>query len=361
MAKRRKTRFWTALLAYSLGSIILSPAAAAVVIVQPEPTDRQWIAVGGSNCHGSDNPNGTPTCPGGGTASGSIDPTTEFASAFKQALGVTLKGGGSTSANALRIYVESNSGFSFASAAIVDTYTVFGPAGDVPITVSLAADATAAARNTTINEVFGSATFSLAIGTALSQSGRDVHNHLADDQFTTGLIRSTAEVPIELTAQETLTITPGVAFNLAYGFSVTGTAGIIANGLNTATIDFALPDGYAISSVLGFSSGSTSGSSDVPEPSALAVLAPAILSSSASSPPSASSTCKTPRRSNKPSSSNAASPPPSSAPPPTSKPPSTTSPPKSTSSSTTRPPNPTKSSTPSSAPPPAPTLSKRPC
>lgn len=258
--------------------IFLPQAASAVVVVQPEPGDRQWVAVGGTNCHGSESPNGTPTCPGGGTASGSIDPATEFASAFKQGFGVTLKGGGSTNANALRIYVESNTGFSFVSAAIEDTYTVTGPSsGDVSITARITADAMAASRVTTIGEVFGSAQLFLAIGTALSSSGRDVLNHIADDQVSTGQLQSTAAVAYELVAEETMTITPGDAFNLAYSFAANGTAGIIVDGLSTATIEFDLPDGYAITSTLGFSAGTTSNSTEMSEPSALALLAPVLL------------------------------------------------------------------------------------
>lgn len=272
------TKLRGALLALAIGSLAISQTAQAVVVVVPDPSDRQWVAVGGSYCHGSESPNGTPTCPDGGTATGFIDPMTEFASSHYQNFGITLKGGGSSSANALRIYIESNSGFSFASAAIEDTYTIIGPgSGDVSITARITADATAAARNTPINEVFGSANFSLAIGTGgLSTSGRGILNQIASDAASTGTLRSTAEVPIELVAEDTFTVTPGVAFNLGYSFSVIGSAGIIANGLNTATIGFDLPDGYSITSTLGFSSG-TASSSSVPEPPALALLVSAVL------------------------------------------------------------------------------------
>lgn len=277
MKRWSKTKCLNMLAAMAFAVLAVSQAAKAVVIVQPDPSDRQWVAVGGGNCHGSERPNGTPTCPGGGTASGFIDPMTEFASAHFQNFGATLKGGGSTSANALRIFVESNSGFSFASAAIVDTYTIVGPdTGATSITARITADATAASRVTTIGETFGNATFSLAIGTGLFTSGRSVVNQIASDEFSTGLLQSTAAVPIQLVAEDTFTVTPGVAFNLAYAFTVHGTAGIVANGLNTATIEFDLPDGYSISSTLGFSAGTTS-SSDVPEPPALALLASALL------------------------------------------------------------------------------------
>jgi len=73
-------------------------------------------------------------------------------------------------------------------------------------------------------------------------------------------------------ATDTLTVTAGTPFDLAFLFAVQSSGGVIANGMNTALIDFTLPAGYTLTSELGWTSPAV-----VPEPAAVWLFGSGLL------------------------------------------------------------------------------------
>lgn len=241
-------------------------AVATVLAILLVPTSANAIPMQqvtiGSNYAFNPSTNGSPTAPTGVSTTGFLDPTTQHAHPHWQGFGVSVEGGGSTSANELRFFLESNAGFTFASAVIADTYTISGPAGVIPITVSLSSSATYEALPLTSGTVYGAANFGLGIGTAMAESGRSLVNVLDFKSFYTGNLFTTAEFNANLSASAVRNVTVGEPFDLAYEFSVTGSGGIRADGMNTGIIEISLPEGYTITSALGYG---------VPEPTSLSL------------------------------------------------------------------------------------------
>ncbi len=227
----------------------------------------QQVSIGSTYCSDPAAGFGAPTCPTGVSTTGFLDSTTQHAHPTWQPT-ISVKGGGSTSATKLRFFVEANAGFSYASAVIADTYTITGAPGNIPITVSLTASATAEAVQRPPGDYFGSANFGLNIGTAVAASGRNVVNLLGSDTAASGNLFAPGLVNINMAAMAMLNVTVGVPFDLAYDFSVTGSSGIRADGLNTGTINISVPAGYTITSALGYG---------VPEPATFALALAATL------------------------------------------------------------------------------------
>lgn len=247
-------------------------AQAGVAAVNPLPTDRQWIRIGSNHCF-FPSTNGAPTCPAGGTASGFIDPATQHAHPTFQASGVSVLGGGSTEANALRIFIEASRGFSFAGAVIADTYTLAGPAGTVSLSATLTAEATVTAIPASTGDIFSSVNIGIAIGQGINPGGSGVAVQLASDSLFTNLV-TTTPLEIDLAVEHAFDVTVGTPFNLAHHFATTNAGGIRVDGLSTATIGFTLPDGYSLTSVLGFQSEQTGGgATGVSAPAGLGLLA----------------------------------------------------------------------------------------
>lgn len=242
----------------------------------PDPTDRQWLSVGSGYCY-ANAPNGTPTCPGGGTATGSIDPATEFTDPYWKQYGVYIGGGGSTSANTLRVFVRANSGFSRTTAVIRDTYVLLGPAGTVDIGAAFTADGSVDILDTGVPGVgfAGQAYATIAIGTGMSTGGTSVVGYLAGDVYETGFVNSPAHFEFDLATSVTKTVTVGTAFDLAFVFQVHGSIAYQADGLSTGLIDFTLPDGYTLTSTLGWTS--PTATTTVPAPASVAILAVGLV------------------------------------------------------------------------------------
>jgi len=142
----------------------------AGTMTMPAPGDRMYVSVAGTNCI-YPVVIGAGTCPGAGSASGVL-PIQEFTHPFWETFDVDLIGGGSTSANSLQIYLETNTGFGRTTAVIEDTYVLNGPAGAVDIDVALAAEVIIdLVLGPTVP--WGQGFSSIRIGTGMSVAGTD--------------------------------------------------------------------------------------------------------------------------------------------------------------------------------------------
>lgn len=266
-------RLW---IAGRLGAGFLLIAACLPAAAMPLDTDRQWLSVGGTYCY-RNTPNGTPTCPNVGTASGFLDHTVERADVYWQGFNVSLKGGGSTSASTLKALVAGNSGFARSTAIIEDTYLLTGPAGElVSIEAVIVADGSADIVTRSTGQLNGGAFATVRIGDAMQTDGTDLVSSFAQDTYFPGYVNPDLGLnpdlvhdDFDLRATHALEVLPGTTFDLAFMLEVQATNGAIVDALNTATIDFVLPDGYSLTSVLGFGAASAT----VSEPAAIVVFA----------------------------------------------------------------------------------------
>lgn len=249
-----------------IGCAIAYLAVSGLASAGPLSTDHQWLSVG-ANYGFNPAQNGTPTV--AETGSGFIDPTSEFTDPYWQNFGVFQGGGGSTSANTLRVYSEGNSSFTRATAVVEDTYTLSGPAGSVSIEVQFSADGFIdIIQNPPFSYEVGVGSAKIEIGSSMvhsgTQSGLDINGFIVGDNFGTGIVNNqngdkVLHYDFDLLATHTMTVATGTPFGLAFLFETHGVSGVRANGLNTGLIDFTLPEGYTLTSELGWTS-------PVPEP-----------------------------------------------------------------------------------------------
>jgi hypothetical protein len=254
---------------------VASPASAG-----PTTSDHQWINVGGSYCV---NPStgGASTC--SETGSGYIDPASEFTHPQWQSYGIFQGGGGSTSANTLGVFSKGNYGTTRTVAMVEDTYLLSGPAGTVSIGVNFSASGSFDITRTYIHPYEnGRGNAYLDIGTSLSRTGSTAGTYIsgsiygANDDYTTGYIVNSGgnqnlHYAFDMLATHTMNVSAGSSFSLAFSYIVTGTGGVIGNGLGGGLIDFVLPEGYTLTSDLGWTSPSAS-SVPTSEPTALVIF-----------------------------------------------------------------------------------------
>ena len=105
------------------------------------------------------------------------------------------------------------------------------------------------------------------IGDAMQADGTDLVSSFAQDTYFPGYVNPDLGLnpdllhdDFDLRATHALEVLPGTTFDLAFLLEVQTTNGAIVDALNTATIDFVLPDGYSLTSVLGFGAASATGS-----------------------------------------------------------------------------------------------------
>lgn len=269
-----------ALATFAAGTV--SPAFATHEIpFAPDADDRMWLSVGGTSCHSEAAPgvNGTPTCPGGGSASGVLDPSLERAHSVWLQNGATLKGGGSTSANSLAVFLQSNNMFGRSTAVIEDTYVLSGPAGDIDLGVVFSAEGVFQILQHPIGRILGQGSAQIGVGGGMGTNGASVLPILASASFETPLVNggSPAPFPFELGVAFDLPVTVGSPFDLAFLLNVSSTHAVQANALNTALIDFVIPEGYALTSALGWTSPFQVGvPTPVPVPAAVWLFLPSL-------------------------------------------------------------------------------------
>lgn len=258
--------------------IALFPGLAFATTV-PLATDNQWLSLGGAYCGAfPTSSSGFPTCVG--TASGSLATDTQYShQSWADNLGISQVGGGSISANALRIYTKSNASASRASAVMQDTYTLSGAEGDVDIKVLYEADGYFNILDDYLGRPAGRGTANIKIGTSMLRDelfgGTDVGGPTVGEGYTTGFIFENKKIDFQLKIEKIITVTAGTAFDLAFFFALTNSNAVEGNGLNTALIDFELPDSYTLTSEGGWTS--PSALTPVPLPAALPLFATGLV------------------------------------------------------------------------------------
>ncbi len=255
------------------------PAFAAIV-----PTDgaQGFVAIQGTICD-PNTANTQRTCLG--TENGAGFGLTEISDDY---WGNRYVGGaGSFSANALKVYLDTNAGTSRASTVMQDTYTLSGTGGPVSITAQIKADVIFDIGKNAFGTTYrdyetGAGRALIGFGTAMDADGTFVvGNDVASQAIAyTGNVNNssgTAQLHYEynLLSERTITVTPGEAFNLAYYFVLNGNNAFTANGLNTALIDFILPGGSTLTSANGWTS--PSAISAIPLPPSAILFGTALL------------------------------------------------------------------------------------
>ena len=236
-------------------------------IIPPAEFDT-WVTHAGSLCH---NPQANTPCDG---AEGSL-PVEDRTHPTWTAAGRFTSGGGTASANQLAAFVAGNSAFFRLNASVQDTYTLSGPPGDVDITVHLSAEAHARRLfNPPVGQPAGGMFLIVKVGQAIRSDGETIVNVMSQDvdQMPSG----TGPLEVDLAAEISmpLTVTANTPFALAHNLELSGSSAAEADALNTAIIDFTVPDGYTLTSELGWT--------PIPEPSMLALCLSGLAAAAAS-------------------------------------------------------------------------------
>ena len=244
----------------------LAAVALAFVSADAAGAPIQAVTFGASSAFPSGT-NGAPTVVT--SLTGELLPDTNWAHPT-QPLSTRLFAGGFANANALGVYADVNVGFSYTSAIIRDDYVISGPDGPVEITLNLTGEATFTAQEQLNSGIIsGTGNFNIYIGTGVSSDGRNVSGIQAQDNLLLLSIQDTNPRSVELETSYTTTVQANENFTFSYGFVVNGSGGYLAEGLNTAAIGIDLPEGYTITSSLGYV---------VPEPSSLALAGIGLVS-----------------------------------------------------------------------------------
>ena len=251
-------RNWIVLFIASLSSI-------ANAEILPPPDFDSWIYHAANYCSSPAQTAGLAPC--GGSATGSLA-VIDRAHPDHDA-GTNNIGGGVVSPNKMAAYYESNRSFQRVSTAIQDIYTVSGPPGEIDLLVRLNAEAEAS-RVVPFGSTqpLGRVTLRAQIGTSLRSTGQLGGGFaFASDELPSGVGPLSDLLVAQAMAERTVTV--GEAFSLAFVMILEGTSGARADARNTALIEFDVPDGYSLTSELGWT--------PVPVPPALALLATATL------------------------------------------------------------------------------------
>ncbi len=184
----------------------------------------------------------------------------------------SITGFGSTSGAAMHAFIRATT-FAEIDTAFEDTYTVHGGAGSFSIAVTMNVDSIAG-RVSLGPGTIGIDTITGVIGTfdidPLSTEIPIVHPFDATSQVQAHVSLGGADpltAPLNLSVSYTRIVNPGDVFDLGYELEA-GAFGVV-DASNTATVNFALPDGVYLTDAYGNTFGTPP---SVPEPAAWALM-----------------------------------------------------------------------------------------
>ena len=183
--------------------------------------------------------------------------------------------------SSMHLYLEQNFGLNDLVASMFDTYTLIGPAVSSPLAITAHFDVggTATRRETSTSRVLGGGSVTAKIGNwvannPFSEIQRVFALSIAGDSMPDGLGPLSKNFDVQV--NRNLLVTPGTPFDLAWSVRLNGQNGVIMDFGNSAFISFDLPDGYALTSLGGYSQGLPPVGA-VPEPQHVAVLAAGLI------------------------------------------------------------------------------------